>query len=70
MESAKLIISQEGYAGLFGRGLKTRILANGIQGAMFTILWRAFADMLEKQSYPSLDTLSVSGSLVTASHTK
>merc|ERR1719199_2052163 len=40
MESAKQIIQAEGVAGLFGRGLKTRILANGVQGAMFTILWR------------------------------
>merc|ERR1719199_1473136 len=40
LESAKSIIEKEGVAGLFGRGLKTRILANGVQGAMFTILWR------------------------------
>merc|ERR1712151_1005001 len=48
MESAKLIIDKEGYAGLFGRGLKTRILTNGIQGALFTIGWRAISDMLNK----------------------
>jgi len=50
MESAKQIIAKEGYAGLFGRGLKTRILANGIQGAMFTIMWKAFADILDKKA--------------------
>merc|ERR1712178_359410 len=40
-DAAQEIIAKEGLAGLFGRGLKTRIIANGIQGAMFTILWRA-----------------------------
>lgn len=50
MESAKQIIAKEGYAGLFGRGLKTRIIANGVQGAMFTILWKAFAEMIDKRS--------------------
>merc|ERR1712087_713575 len=48
MDSAKQIIEKEGYAGLFGRGLKTRILTNGIQGALFTIGWRAIAEALNK----------------------
>merc|ERR1711988_1175740 len=44
MESAKMIIEKEGYAGLFGRGLGTRILTNGLQGALFTIGWRAISE--------------------------
>jgi len=48
LQSAKSIIEKEGYAGLFGRGLKTRILTNGIQGALFTIGWRAIAEYLNK----------------------
>merc|ERR1712194_947940 len=48
MESAKAIIDKEGVAGLFGRGLKTRILTNGIQGALFTIGWKAISEMLNK----------------------
>jgi len=48
-ESARSIIAAEGYAGLFGRGLGTRILANGIQGAMFTIMWKAIAEQIEKR---------------------
>merc|ERR1712151_402812 len=48
MESAKAIIDKEGYAGLFGRGLKTRILTNGIQGTLFTIGWKAIAEMMAK----------------------
>jgi len=50
MDSAKSIIAAEGYAGLFGRGLGTRILANGIQGAMFTILWKAIAEQIDKRT--------------------
>ncbi|CAL1702562.1 unnamed protein product [Somion occarium] len=30
---------------LFGRGLKTRILANGLQGLMFSVLWKLFLDI-------------------------
>merc|ERR1712203_885270 len=48
MESARTIIEAEGLAGLFGRGLKTRILTNGVQGALFTIGWRAISEMLNK----------------------
>mmetsp|Transcript_132319 Transcript_132319/g.257829 ORF Transcript_132319/g.257829 Transcript_132319/m.257829 type:complete len:281 (-) Transcript_132319:125-967(-) len=46
--SAKMIIDKEGYAGLFGRGLSTRILTNGIQGALFTIGWKAIAEFMNK----------------------
>lgn len=34
------IINKDGIEGLFGRGLKTRILTNGIQGMMFTVCWK------------------------------
>lgn len=49
MESARTIIEKDGYAGLFGRGLKTRILTNGIQGALFTIGWKAIAEFMNKK---------------------
>jgi len=29
--------------GLFGRGLKTRIMANALQSVVFTIIWRGLA---------------------------
>jgi hypothetical protein len=32
--------------GLFGRGLKTRIIANGMQGIMFSVLWKYFEKKL------------------------
>ena len=34
------IINKDGIVGLFGRGLKTRIITNGIQGILFTICWK------------------------------
>jgi len=48
MTSAKQIIAADGLAGLFGRGLKTRIVTNGVQGALFTIGWRAISEYLNK----------------------
>ncbi|KAI5474362.1 hypothetical protein MNV49_003494, partial [Pseudohyphozyma bogoriensis] len=49
VESAKRIVRQDGWAGLFGRGLRTRILSNGLQGLMFSILWKLFQDAIEKR---------------------
>merc|ERR1712194_521560 len=49
MESARHIVEKEGLAGLFGRGLKTRILTNGIQGALFTVGWKSISEYLNKQ---------------------
>jgi hypothetical protein len=45
LESARAVIATDGLRGLFGRGLKTRILANGLQGLMFSILWKLFLDL-------------------------
>jgi hypothetical protein len=43
--AAREVIAVDGLNGLFGRGLKTRILANGLQGLMFSVLWRFFLDL-------------------------
>jgi hypothetical protein len=43
--AARAVIAVDGLKGLFGRGLKTRILANGLQGLMFSVLWRFFMDL-------------------------
>jgi len=42
----KNIVEQDGWSGLFGRGLKTRILVNAVQGAAFSILWKYFQEKL------------------------
>ena len=44
-EAARLVIRDDGVLGLFGRGLKTRILCNGLQGLLFSILWKLFLDL-------------------------
>ncbi|KAJ3977089.1 mitochondrial carrier domain-containing protein [Lentinula raphanica] len=50
INAAKAVISQDGLKGLFGRGLKTRILANGLQGLMFSVLWKLFLDLWNERS--------------------
>ncbi len=42
IEAAKDIIDSEGWAGLLGRGLETRLLANAVQGALFSVLFKFF----------------------------
>jgi hypothetical protein len=41
-EIVRLIVEKDGWAGLFGRGLQTRLLTNSIQGAVFSVMWRYF----------------------------
>ncbi|TDZ19331.1 Mitochondrial RNA-splicing protein MRS4 [Colletotrichum orbiculare MAFF 240422] len=49
-KAAKLVIQRDGFLGFLGRGLKTRILANGLQGVLFSILWKLFLDLWEKHT--------------------
>ncbi|WRT63345.1 uncharacterized protein IL334_000250 [Kwoniella shivajii] len=46
LTAAKEIVASEGLLGLFGRGLPTRLLTNGLQGLLFSILWKLFADLI------------------------
>ena len=41
---AQGVIEKDGLLGLFGRGLKTKILSNGLHGLMFSVLWRLGQD--------------------------
>jgi hypothetical protein len=45
LDAAKDVVRVDGVRGLLGRGLKTRIIANGCQGLMFSVLWNFFQDM-------------------------
>jgi hypothetical protein len=45
-ESVKNIVKNEGFSNLFFRGLKTRLLTNGIQSAVFVILWKNIEELL------------------------
>jgi hypothetical protein len=40
------VIAESGVSGLFFRGLETKILANGMQGILFSILWKQFEEIL------------------------
>merc|ERR1712060_494353 len=44
-EAAKKVIEKDGVLGLFTRGLSTRLLTNGIQASMFSVLWKVFEEM-------------------------
>lgn len=45
INSIKEIIQKDGMISLFGRGLITKILSNGLQGALFSVLWK----LIEKE---------------------
>jgi hypothetical protein len=45
-QSVKNIVNTEGIGNLFLRGLKTRLLTNGIQSAIFVILWKNIEEIL------------------------
>ncbi|KAF7328797.1 Mitochondrial carrier [Mycena venus] len=49
-DAARAVVATDGLIGLFGRGLKTRILANGLQGLMFTVLWKFFEDLWKEKT--------------------
>ena len=42
----KNVIEESGIRGLLFRGLETKILANGLQGILFSVLWKHFEEVL------------------------
>lgn len=48
-DAVREVIKKDGLFGLFGRGLKTRILANGLQGTLFTVLWTGLMDYMDSR---------------------
>jgi hypothetical protein len=49
LQAFRMVVDKDGYAGLFGRGLGTRIITNGIQGLMFSVLWTGMMDYQKEQ---------------------
>ena len=45
-KAINIVVKKDGLNGLFLRGLQTRILANGLQSALFTITWKYFEKKL------------------------
>eukprot|EP00551_Chaetoceros_affinis_P011929 CAMPEP_0203678240 /NCGR_PEP_ID=MMETSP0090-20130426/31205_1 /ASSEMBLY_ACC=CAM_ASM_001088 /TAXON_ID=426623 /ORGANISM="Chaetoceros affinis, Strain CCMP159" /LENGTH=656 /DNA_ID=CAMNT_0050545393 /DNA_START=284 /DNA_END=2254 /DNA_ORIENTATION=+ len=43
-EVIAMILAVDGLKGLFGRGLRTRILGNALQSVLFTVIWRGLAE--------------------------
>ena len=43
------IVAADGLAGLFLRGLGTKILSNGVQAMLFTVVWRYVQEVLERR---------------------
>lgn len=41
-EAVRGVIAKDGLIGLFGRGLRTRIMTNGLSGMLFGVLWKHF----------------------------
>lgn len=46
----RAIIKTDGIVGLAGRGLKTKIITNGIQGLVFSVAWRLAQDHYASKS--------------------
>jgi hypothetical protein len=44
------VVAKDGVTGLMFRGLKTRILANGLQGIIFSVAWKLFEEQWNARS--------------------
>jgi len=47
-EVIRRVIKEDGIGGLMGRGLTTKIVANGLQGLMFSVLWKMIDEEFQK----------------------
>ena len=45
-EAAKAVIAKEGFGGFWTRGLSTKIVANGLQGIMFSVGYKYFTELI------------------------
>ena len=66
-ETIRMILAADGWKGLFGRGLQTRIFANALQSIVFTIIWRGLA---ERWSHRASSSSSTSSSTTTRRRTQ
>ena len=39
LQALKMVIEKDGISGLMFRGLVTKIISNGCQGILFSVLW-------------------------------
>lgn len=50
-QAVKEVIAKDGVIGLFGRGLGTRLITNGLQGIMFSVMWRLIQDEMNSTKH-------------------
>jgi ribosomal protein S17E len=55
IEVIRMILAADGWKGLFGRGLRTRIGTNALQSVLFTIIWRWLAEQFRNPSNEDLN---------------
>jgi len=44
-QAVRMVVEKDGVQGLFFRGLGTRLMANGFQASLFTVLWKGFEEL-------------------------
>ena len=44
--AVKGVLEKDGVAGLFGRGLSTRLAINGVQSSLFGVFWKGLQKLL------------------------
>jgi ribosomal protein S5 len=50
-EAAQQVIDKDGVKGLFGRGLGTRLMTNGVQASMFAVVWKLIEEQLNNAGF-------------------
>lgn len=58
--AVKEVVAKDGWLGLFGRGLSTRIIANGMQGLLFSVLWKYFEGGLNRRRHHRFERYEIS----------
>ena len=48
--AARAVIEKDGLMGLFGRGLKTRLMTNGVQGVTFSVAWKWMDEKIKQKN--------------------
>lgn len=46
LEAVRAVLDKDGLEGLFLRGLGSKLVANGLQGALFSVTWKYFERVL------------------------
>lgn len=48
IDAVNKVVEDDGIEGLLFRGLPTKILSNGLQGLLFSVLWKLAQDVIDK----------------------